>query len=135
MKLAEKVLGKRLFKSLMGATFYGHFVAGEDEQAIKPIIERMRSFGVNAILNYSAEEDEGAARRGARNDPLKGDEDHLDRNVDIFLRCIEAVSSKGYHKSTLELIVTCNKFPLRYDGQHGIRGHQDDGAWETSAIG
>lgn len=61
MTLAEKVLGKRLFKSLMEATFYGHFVAGENEQSIKPIIQRMRNYGVNAILNYSAEEDVGHA--------------------------------------------------------------------------
>ena len=63
MTLAEKVLGKKLFRTLMDATFYGHFVAGENEQSITPIIQRMRNFGVNAILNYSAEEDEGRDKK------------------------------------------------------------------------
>ena len=60
MKIGKTVLGKRLFKQLMKATFYGQFVAGEDQQEIKPIIQRMRSFGVKSILDYSAEEDVSA---------------------------------------------------------------------------
>jgi len=57
MKLGKKLLGKRLFKMLMKATFYGQFVAGEDQKDIMPTITRMRSFGVKSILDYSAEED------------------------------------------------------------------------------
>ena len=38
-------------------TFYGHFVAGEDQEKIKPVISRMHSFGVKSILDYSVEED------------------------------------------------------------------------------
>ena len=57
MKLGKKVLGKKLFKALMKATFYGQFVAGENQEEIRPIIQRMRSFGVKSILDYSAEED------------------------------------------------------------------------------
>ncbi|GBM41137.1 Proline dehydrogenase 1, mitochondrial [Araneus ventricosus] len=41
----------------MRQTFYGHFVAGKDEQDIFPTIQRMQSFGVKSILDYSAEED------------------------------------------------------------------------------
>ena len=41
----------------MQATFYGQFVAGEDEVAIKPKLDHLRSFGVKSILDYSAEED------------------------------------------------------------------------------
>ncbi|KAH8270923.1 hypothetical protein KR044_000270 [Drosophila immigrans] len=57
MKLANKIFGTKLFSVLMKATFYGHFVAGEDEQKIKPTLERLRSFGVKPILDYSVEED------------------------------------------------------------------------------
>lgn len=57
MKWARSVLGANLFTKLMKATFYGHFVAGEDKVAIRPVIERNRSFGVKSILDYSAEED------------------------------------------------------------------------------
>lgn len=41
----------------MKGTFYGHFVAGENEREIQPVIRRMQSFGVKSILDYSAEED------------------------------------------------------------------------------
>ncbi|KAK8728597.1 hypothetical protein OTU49_009038, partial [Cherax quadricarinatus] len=41
----------------MKATFYGHFVAGEDQIKIQPALERLRSFGVKSILDYSVEED------------------------------------------------------------------------------
>merc|ERR1719315_346978 len=43
---------------LMKQTFYGHFVAGEDQDRIKPTISRMQSFGVKSILDYSVEVDE-----------------------------------------------------------------------------
>ena len=51
------MLGKQLFRRLMKATFYGHFVAGEDQEAIKPVIKNLEKFGVGAILDYSVEED------------------------------------------------------------------------------
>ncbi|EDV92255.1 proline dehydrogenase 1, mitochondrial isoform X2 [Drosophila grimshawi] len=57
LKLANKILGKRLFTALMKASFYGHFVAGEDQIKIIPTLERLRSFGVKPILDYSVEED------------------------------------------------------------------------------
>jgi len=57
MKIGKKVLGKTLFTALMKPTFYGQFVAGEDARSIAPNIDRMKSFGVKSILDYSAEED------------------------------------------------------------------------------
>lgn len=66
MKIAHTILGERLFTLLMKASFYGHFVAGEDEVKIKPVLERLRDFGVKPILDYSVEEDisqEEAERR------------------------------------------------------------------------
>ncbi|XP_055339436.1 proline dehydrogenase 1, mitochondrial-like [Paramacrobiotus metropolitanus] len=57
IRLGKKFLGKRLFEKIMKSTFYGHFVAGEDPEKIKPAVERMRQFGVKSILDYSAEED------------------------------------------------------------------------------
>ena len=41
----------------MKISFYGQFVAGEDEVSIKPVLDHLRSFGVKSILDYSAEED------------------------------------------------------------------------------
>lgn len=76
MKLTNTILGDKLFTKLMKATFYGHFVAGEDQIKIVPTLERwiqwnfflfpikwilslfrLRSFGVKPILDYSVEED------------------------------------------------------------------------------
>lgn len=66
MKWTNSLLGDRLFSILMKSTFYGHFVAGEDENKIRPTIDRLRQFGVKPILDYSVEEDisqEEAERR------------------------------------------------------------------------
>ncbi|XP_033195476.1 proline dehydrogenase 1, mitochondrial [Bombus vosnesenskii] len=66
MKLSKQLLGEKLFTKLMKATFYGHFVAGEDEVQITPVLNRLRQFGVKPILDYSVEEDisqEEAERR------------------------------------------------------------------------
>lgn len=57
LKWSRKVLGKRLFCNIMKATFYGHFVAGEDQVAIRPVVNNNRKFGVKSILDYSVEED------------------------------------------------------------------------------
>ncbi|XP_037734526.1 proline dehydrogenase 1, mitochondrial isoform X1 [Chelonia mydas] len=66
MNLSRKLLGQQLFEKLMKMTFYGQFVAGEDQAAIKPLIQRNRAFGVGSVLDYSVEEDltpEEAARK------------------------------------------------------------------------
>ncbi|GAV05766.1 hypothetical protein RvY_15846 [Ramazzottius varieornatus] len=57
IRIARKTLGKKLFELAMKATFYGHFVGGEDPERLKPLVERLRQFGVKSILDYSAEED------------------------------------------------------------------------------
>ncbi|KAL6969115.1 hydroxyproline dehydrogenase [Sarracenia purpurea var. burkii] len=57
MKFGKTILGEKVFASLMKSTFYGHFVAGEDQYKIVPTLQRLRSFGVKPILDYSVEED------------------------------------------------------------------------------
>ncbi|XP_068094827.1 proline dehydrogenase 1, mitochondrial [Hyperolius riggenbachi] len=57
LQLSRKLLGKRLFEAMMKMTFYGQFVAGEDQEAIKPLIKRNRAFGVGSVLDYGVEED------------------------------------------------------------------------------
>ena len=63
MKLGQTILGKKLFGYLMKQSFYGHFVAGEDQDGIKPVISRMHSFGVKSILDYSVEVDEAEQKK------------------------------------------------------------------------
>ncbi|KAM3939519.1 proline dehydrogenase 1, mitochondrial isoform 2-T2 [Leptodactylus fuscus] len=57
LQLSRKLLGQNLFESMMKMTFYGQFVAGEDQESIKPVIRRNRAFGVGSVLDYSVEED------------------------------------------------------------------------------
>lgn len=57
MELMKKLFGQRIFEKIMKMTFYGQFVAGEDHNAIKPLIQKNRAFGVGAVLDYSVEED------------------------------------------------------------------------------
>jgi len=57
MKLGRRLLGRYLFERLMKASFYGHFVAGEDVARIRPLVLRNMSFGVKSILDYSVEKD------------------------------------------------------------------------------
>ncbi|KAF7255049.1 Proline dehydrogenase [Paragonimus skrjabini miyazakii] len=57
MNISRRLLGKRLFRFLMKSTFYGHFVGGEHPDSIKPVIKRIRKYGVKSILDYSVEED------------------------------------------------------------------------------
>lgn len=57
MNLSRKLLGQQLFEKLMKATFYGQFVAGENQEAIKPLIRHNRAHGVGSVLDYSVEED------------------------------------------------------------------------------
>ncbi len=57
MKVAQRILGKKLFERIMKMSFYGHFIAGEDQVSIQPTIDRLAKYGVGAILDYSVEED------------------------------------------------------------------------------
>ncbi|XP_052857434.1 proline dehydrogenase 1, mitochondrial isoform X3 [Drosophila gunungcola] len=133
MKWSKNILGQRLFTALMKATFYGHFVAGEDQIKIIPTLERLRSFGVKPILDYSVEEDitqEEAEKRevessvssaGDRKEEGSMPQYHVDksfadrrykvssartyfylneatceRNMEIFIKCLEAVSGATF---------------------------------------
>ncbi|XP_035523713.1 proline dehydrogenase 1, mitochondrial [Morone saxatilis] len=57
MELTKKLFGQWVFEKMMKMTFYGQFVAGEDHNSIKPLIQKNQAFGVGAVLDYSVEED------------------------------------------------------------------------------
>ncbi|XP_054448694.1 proline dehydrogenase 1, mitochondrial [Pteronotus mesoamericanus] len=57
LHLSRRLLGQRLFDKLMKMTFYGQFVAGEDQESIRPLIQHNKAFGVGSILDYGVEED------------------------------------------------------------------------------
>jgi len=60
MKLShffEKVLGQTLFNRLMKLSFYGQFVAGENDEEVKRVTSKLQQFGVGSILDYAVEEE------------------------------------------------------------------------------
>jgi len=131
LKISKAIFGEKLFGLIMKATFYGHFVAGEDRHKIVPTLERLRSFGVKPILDYSVEEDlsqEEAEQREVdastssaptpaetapqytvdksfadRRHKVKSartyfylNEATCERNMEIFIKCLEAVSGATF---------------------------------------
>ena len=57
LQFGRSVLGKRLFEAMMRSSFYGQFVAGVDEEDIKPAMRRNLGWGIKSILDYSVEKD------------------------------------------------------------------------------
>lgn len=103
LDLSRKVLGKRLFSALMKSTFYGHFVAGEDQAGIRSNVENMMKYGVKSILDYSAEEDlaDQSVKKSETTEAVSvsntrklydPSEIQCEKNTKIFLDCIDAVS-------------------------------------------
>lgn len=106
MSISRKLLGKTLFSALMKSTFYGHFVAGEDQKGIRSNVENMMKYGVKSILDYSAEEDlasESSVKNSSQDESLKAllnsrrkivdpSEYQCEKNTKIFVDCIDAVS-------------------------------------------
>ena len=41
----------------MRHTFYNHFCAGESIEELKPLLEKLKKYGVGAILDYAVEAD------------------------------------------------------------------------------
>ena len=103
LNLSRQILGKRLFSQLMRMTFYGHFVAGEDQNDIRQNVQNMMKYGVKAILDYSAEEDlvaDNSLKNITETDEsgslskkfFHPSEINSEKNKKIFIDCIDAVS-------------------------------------------
>ena len=118
MKFTNKLLGDRLFTYLMKMTFYGHFVAGEDEKSMAPILKRMHSFGVKSILDYSVEEDisheaaenlEKKALENAKSDlpQFKVDDHHLDRREKVVSARTFFYESEAACDRNMETFLKC----------------------------
>uniref|UniRef100_A0A8R1DN91 Proline dehydrogenase n=1 Tax=Caenorhabditis japonica TaxID=281687 RepID=A0A8R1DN91_CAEJA len=66
----RRILGKTVFRSTLKNTFYGHFVAGETEEEVRPVVQKLRNYGVKSILDYSVEAD--ISTQEATNKTVKG---------------------------------------------------------------
>ena len=90
----------------MKSTFYGHFVAGEDQNDIRENVKSMMKYGVKSILDYSAEEDlenqspikevisDSSKLTTSSRKIYDPSELQSEKNCKIFLDCIDAVSGK-----------------------------------------
>jgi len=102
MNLGQKVLGKKLFGLMMKQTFYGHFVAGEDQEGIKPAISRMQSFGVKSILDYSVEVDEAESKEKEKKSwSFKKSEEIKDNELNQYQPLDEEVHKEVDRKANL----------------------------------
>ena len=63
LQLGERILGIRLFTSLMKRTFYGQFVGGGTPSEIRQTVESCRAAGAGPILLIPMEEDPPEAKR------------------------------------------------------------------------
>eukprot|EP00794_Sanderia_malayensis_P014298 gene14298-15786_t len=78
MNIGQKVLGNKMFGAIMKSTFYGHFVAGERKEDIKPKLDTMEKFGVGAILDYAVEADVPTVTGETRPKKVESDNEPVD---------------------------------------------------------
>jgi proline dehydrogenase len=116
---SRKVLGNTVTNTILKATLYGHFCAGEDLNRIAPVLKQLNSAGVGSILDYAAESDEESSQRNQSShqrprQPVHHlqhsattarrmehtareysyeDEDKCDRHLHVFQKCIQDAAS------------------------------------------
>ena len=100
LRLSNTVLGRRVTSFLLKRTFFGQFVAGENEAEIAPVVEKMERHGLHAILDYAAEADEtantgGSAHESSAAQKLASAEKGHDANTDLFASSIEAAGKRA----------------------------------------
>ncbi|KAE9355191.1 Proline dehydrogenase 1 [Phytophthora fragariae] len=57
LELSYKFPGAKFTDALLRATIFGHFCAGQDVNEIRPVIKKLESAGIGAILDFAAEAD------------------------------------------------------------------------------
>lgn len=118
LRNSYKFLGEPLTNAVLRLTFFGHFCAGENEDDIRPAVQRLEQNGIGSILDYAAESDSAeddstavpeAPDLGA-DSLVKGPlvqsrtfdfttEEQCDKYMKIFENCIrsvKAVSPEGF---------------------------------------
>ncbi|PKK19927.1 hypothetical protein A306_00000255, partial [Columba livia] len=103
LQLGRRGLGPALFERLMKMTFYGQFVAGEDQEAIKPLVRRNQASCTSAAeketggaeqreKQYRAHRGFGDRRGGviSARTYFYANEAKCDQHMETFLSCIDA---------------------------------------------
>jgi len=105
LNFSTRLLGATATEAMLRHSVFAHFVAGEDEADIAPVISRLRAHGVGGILDYAAEaelDESGAAEHAvpnlpdvnqpSRTYPYEG-EAKCEANKRIFLSAVRAVKA------------------------------------------
>mmetsp|Transcript_15401 Transcript_15401/g.30873 ORF Transcript_15401/g.30873 Transcript_15401/m.30873 type:complete len:623 (-) Transcript_15401:1044-2912(-) len=93
-----KVLGQRIPDAVVGVSFFSHFCGGTSAEELRPVVARLGSHGVGAILDYAAEADvvdENLAELGPNKEQelsqiIKISEDHCEFNARVIFDAIDA---------------------------------------------
>lgn len=100
---SRKIFGGRLVDAVIKGTLYGHFCAGEDQERIRPVIQKLKNAGVGSILDYAAEND-GPVGEMIESKPTDlitareydyESEAQCDQHVSTFLQCINDVAASN----------------------------------------
>lgn len=104
LDVSNKILGQTVTMGVVKASFFKHFVAGEDSDSIQPVLGRLRQHGIGSILDYAAEDDVEAKRpTHSREEPQDTvvartygyeDEGGCDRHMAVFERAIYAAATQ-----------------------------------------
>lgn len=78
-KLMDVELFRDVVLGTVKHTFYRHFCAGEDDTSVAKTVRRLHDVGLRSMLDYALE--------------YADDEASCDRNLDGFLRTVEATKS------------------------------------------
>ena len=72
----------------MRATAYGQFVAGENIDELRPVMDQLRRKGIRSILDYAVEEDVGSKNISAR-EHFYENREKCEENKQKFIECID----------------------------------------------
>uniref|UniRef100_A0A452H1P2 Proline dehydrogenase n=1 Tax=Gopherus agassizii TaxID=38772 RepID=A0A452H1P2_9SAUR len=64
LSVSRWLLGRRLWGSLLRASFYGQFVAGQTPPEVGVTVQRLRAWGLRPLLAVPIEEDVGQDKEG-----------------------------------------------------------------------
>ncbi|KAJ8044135.1 Hydroxyproline dehydrogenase [Holothuria leucospilota] len=92
MSFGQRILGKRIFDSIMRRTFFGQFAIEEQKDLVEREKQRLEDCGIASIFAVTAEEDIGE-------DVNCFNEDRYDRNLQSMLFCLELTEQMCRSKS------------------------------------
>lgn len=100
---ATKVFGQTIPDLAVGISFFSHFCGGRSAEELRPVMKRLGSHGVGAILDYAAEADvvdenhtelSGPNKQNDIDTIIKMSEAHCEANTRVIFHAIDAAGLK-----------------------------------------